>query len=136
LTYCERAGKWKEGDRALGLARPNPRKESPPREWQRALSLPPLKRGEEKMVVEFWRRKWRRRPRIRDSDGTMLSPEMLKMGLDVYSTICWCARANLAGKQQWTTSAEVPHVRSGHGPGQTAVIDPMFRLLNRPKLRH
>jgi len=46
----------------------------------------PAETGEEKMVVEL-ARKWGA-DAIRDSDGTQLSPEMLEMGLDVYSTIC------------------------------------------------
>jgi 1,3-beta-galactosyl-N-acetylhexosamine phosphorylase len=46
----------------------------------------PAETGEEQMVVEL-ARKWGA-DAIRDSDGTQLSPEMLEMGLDVYSTVC------------------------------------------------
>lgn len=46
----------------------------------------PAEAGEERMVVEL-AAKWGA-DAIRDSDGTQLSPEMLQMGLDVYSTIC------------------------------------------------
>lgn len=46
----------------------------------------PAEKGEEAMCVELARR-WGA-DAIRDSDGTELSPEMLEMGLDVYSTIC------------------------------------------------
>ena len=46
----------------------------------------PAEVGEEKMVVEV-ARKWGA-DAIRDSDGTELSPEMLDLGLEVYSTIC------------------------------------------------
>ena len=46
----------------------------------------PAEVGEQKMVVELTRR-WGA-DAIRDSDGTDLSPEMLDLGLEVYSTIC------------------------------------------------
>lgn len=46
----------------------------------------PAEVGEEKMVVELAKR-WGA-DAIRDSDGTELSPDMLEMGFDVYSTIC------------------------------------------------
>jgi 1,3-beta-galactosyl-N-acetylhexosamine phosphorylase len=46
----------------------------------------PAEAGEERMVVQL-SKQWGA-DAIRDSDGTTLSPEMLKMGLDVYSTIC------------------------------------------------
>lgn len=46
----------------------------------------PAEVGEEKMVVKL-ARQWGA-DAIRDSDGTELSPEMLEMGFDVYSTIC------------------------------------------------
>jgi 1,3-beta-galactosyl-N-acetylhexosamine phosphorylase len=46
----------------------------------------PAEAGEEKMVIEV-ARKWGA-DAIRDSDGTELSPELLDLGLEVYSTIC------------------------------------------------
>ncbi len=46
----------------------------------------PAEVGEEAMVVQL-ARQWGA-DAIRDSDGTELSPEMLDLGLDVYSTIC------------------------------------------------
>jgi 1,3-beta-galactosyl-N-acetylhexosamine phosphorylase len=46
----------------------------------------PAEKGEEAMCVELARR-WGA-DAIRDSDGTELSPELLELGLDVYSTIC------------------------------------------------
>ena len=46
----------------------------------------PAEVGEEKMTV-LLAHEWGA-DAIRDSDGTELSPEMLEMGLDVYSTVC------------------------------------------------
>ncbi|MCP4641095.1 MAG: 1,3-beta-galactosyl-N-acetylhexosamine phosphorylase [bacterium] len=46
----------------------------------------PAESGHEETVIELLRR-WGA-DAIRDSDGTTLSPELLKLGHDVYSTIC------------------------------------------------
>jgi len=60
-----------------------PTKKSKPKKGSITL---PAEAGEEKMVVELTK-KWGA-DAIRDSDGTDLSPEMLDLGLDVYSTTC------------------------------------------------
>ncbi len=90
----------------------------------------PAEVGEEKMVVELARR-WGA-DAIRDSDGTELSPEMLELGLEVYSTTC------LVRAEQ-----EYPRENPHHLPqkflmsdrvtatGKTLVIDPMAGFFRR-----
>lgn len=84
----------------------------------------PAEAGEEHMVVELARR-WGA-DAIRDSDGTNLSPEMLEMGLDVYSTIC-LVRAEQSYPRRHMDQLPQKFLMSDPvtARGRTVVIDPM-----------
>jgi 1,3-beta-galactosyl-N-acetylhexosamine phosphorylase len=97
---------------------------------QRKQSLPtgsitlPAEVGEEAMVVQL-AKKWGA-DAIRDSDGTELSPEMLQMGLDVYSTIC-LVRAEQTYPRQHMDQLPQKFLMSDPltATGTSLVIDPM-----------
>ena len=84
----------------------------------------PAEVGEEKMVVEL-AAKWGA-DAIRDSDGTELSPEMLDMGLEVYSTTC-LVRAEQTYPRQHMDQLPQKFLMSDPvtATGATVVIDPM-----------
>lgn len=87
----------------------------------------PAEAGEEKMVVELVK-KWGA-DAIRDSDGTELSEEMLKMNLDVYSTIC-LVRADQSYPRKHMDTLPQKFLMSDPvtATSSTLVIDPMNGL--------
>lgn len=94
-----------------------------PKEASGSVTLP-AEAGEEKMVVRL-AREWGA-DAIRDSDGTTLSPEMLELGLKVYSTIClvradqtWPRRHMDQLPQKFLMSDPVT------ASSKTVIIDPM-----------
>ena len=91
----------------------------------------PAEAGEEKMVARL-AREWGA-DAIRDSDGTTMSPEMLKMQLDVYSTIC-LVRADQAWPRAHMDQLPQKYLMSDPvmATGSTIVIDPMAGFY-RPK---
>ncbi|RYD72133.1 MAG: 1,3-beta-galactosyl-N-acetylhexosamine phosphorylase, partial [Verrucomicrobiaceae bacterium] len=84
----------------------------------------PAEAGEEKMVVEL-AQKWGA-DAIRDSDGTDLSPEMLELGLEVYSTTC-LVRAEQEYPRKHMDQLPQKFLRSDPvtATGETLEIDPM-----------
>ena len=94
---------------------------------------------------------------IRDSDGTELSPELLKTGMEVYSTICIirdhneyalqhpgrderlvrCARSIFFPGTQGSSSPSIPPQRaSGSGRCLTGLLARSFLLPPGPTMRH
>lgn len=84
----------------------------------------PAEAGEEHMVVEL-ARKWGA-DAIRDSDGTELSPEMLELGLEVYSTTC-LVRAEQSYPREHMDQLPQKFLMSDPvtATGETLEIDPM-----------
>ena len=84
----------------------------------------PAEAGEEKMVVEL-ARKWGA-DAIRDSDGTVLSREMLDLGLEVYSTLC-LVRAEQTYPRRHMDQLPQKFLMSDPvtATGRSVVIDPM-----------
>ncbi|MEI6219419.1 MAG: 1,3-beta-galactosyl-N-acetylhexosamine phosphorylase, partial [bacterium] len=88
-----------------------------------AITLP-AEAGEEKMVVQL-AHEWGA-DAIRDSDGTNLSPDMLDMGLKVYSTVC-PVRADQAWPRQHMDQLPQKFLMSDPvtASASTITIDPM-----------